>query len=83
MVFWNKYRPPVASHNLIPVMETVFKEFKRLPEISTKYKLWSPQNPVSFNDIAQGFSLGNCYEVAALSCIANKKGLVEKIFNFD
>jgi hypothetical protein len=31
-------------------------------------------------DISQGFTLGNCYVVAALSSLANKPELVKNIF---
>jgi len=52
----------------------------RLSDIVPSAKLWSKQDEISSADISQGFTLGNCYVVAALSSLANKPELVRNIF---
>ena len=82
MLCWYNFRPIVESYNLIPIMESTLSDFKRLYDINKNYKLWSDDNQINYNDVAQGFTLGNCYFIAALGALANKKNLIESIFNF-
>jgi surface antigen len=82
MLVWYNFRPAIESYNLIPIMESTLNNFKRLTDINKNYKLWSDNNLIAYNDVAEGFTLGNCYFIAALSALANKKNLIEKIFNF-
>ena len=61
-------------------MEYGLDSFLRLPDIVPEAKLWSKKDEISTMDISQGFTLGNCYVVAALSSLANKPELVKNIF---
>lgn len=79
---WGNYRPIVASHDMMSVLNNIHGGAKRLGEIDTKYKLWSTENPISYTDVAQGFTVGNCYLHAGFSVMASIKGLVESIFIF-
>lgn len=81
-MFWYKYRPTIASHDLVPIIKQLHGGFKRLNKIDSSYQLWSSSKPVSINDVMQGFTVGNCYMIAAFVAMANQNGIVEDVFQF-
>lgn len=44
--------------------------------------MWDERQPISVHDVAQGYTLGNCYLVAAMSALAQNPQLIKNIFNF-
>jgi hypothetical protein len=61
-------------------MELVLGGFKRISEIDKGYKLWSKKDPIDIFDLAQGYTVGNCYFIAALCALTNKPELIKRIF---
>ena len=62
----------MESHNIIPVIDSLLGDFKRLHEVYPKAVLWNSENPVMIQDIQQGFTVGNCYMIAAFTAMAQK-----------
>jgi hypothetical protein len=80
MLLWRNYRPTKVSHDLVPIMENALYEFAHLKDIDNGYHLWSSSSQITVHDIAQGFTVGNCYFVSALAALADKPERIKKIF---
>jgi hypothetical protein len=83
MIYWENWRPIIKAYSLKPIVEVCFGDFVRLKEIDKTFKLWDDNKfPISINDVSQGYTLGNCYFIAALSALADKPDLIKGLFNF-
>lgn len=61
-------------------MDKIFNRFDTLRNLYPNYSLWTAQNPPKPGDVAQGYVVGNCYLMSALSVMANFPDLVQSVF---
>jgi hypothetical protein len=81
MLLWGNSRTENANQDLLPILEIVLFEFCRLFNFDESYQLWDDEtSPISVNDVAQGYTLGNCYLIAALAALAEQPDLIKQIF---
>jgi hypothetical protein len=83
MLIWKNHRTEIASHDLFPILEIVLDDWKRLWDVGKgRYQLWDEKTaPISVDDVAQGYTLGNCYLIASLAAIAERPELIKHLFN--
>jgi hypothetical protein len=82
MLIWENSRTENQNQDLLPILQIVLFEFCRLFDLSNgDYQLWNDEtSPISVIDVAQGYTLGNCYLIAALAALAEHPYLIKQLF---
>ena len=79
MLIWENSRTSKPNHDLMPILKIVLYEWQRLCDMNDgNYQLWDDEtSPISVYDVTQGYTLGNCYLIAALAAIAEYPDLIK------